>query len=164
MMSKLSSSCFKVISNSRDDITHLGIWKLVGLQNGSSFNVTNLGCNNLNNVMCMLCSRTFSLLLMCKPSKIDAYIYNWCKYIQHVHLLSSLLQNASSSNNAMSKIGRCTLWSMDHHKAWSTTWGHYSGESIYLFCVACHNLCKISKEKISNQFCLNKLFVSLYVP
>jgi hypothetical protein len=164
MMSKLSSSCFKVISNSRDDITHLGIWKLVGLQNGSSFNVANLVCNNFNNVIWMLCSRTSSLLLMCKSSKIDAYIYNWCKYIQHVYLLSSLLQNASSSNNAMSKIGGCTLRSMDHHRAWSTTWGHYSGEPIYLFCVACYNLCKINIEKISNQLCLNKLFVSLYIP
>jgi hypothetical protein len=50
-MSKLSSPWFKVIGNFKDDITHLGIWKLVGLQNGSSFNVANLGCNDLNNVM-----------------------------------------------------------------------------------------------------------------
>lgn len=91
MMSKLSNSFFKVIGNSKDDITHLGIWKLVGLQNGSSFHVANLGCNNLNNIMWMLCSWTYSLLLMCKSSKIDAYIYNWCRYIQDVHLLSSLL-------------------------------------------------------------------------
>ncbi len=101
---------------------------------------------------------------MCKSSRINAYIYNWCRYIQHVHLLFSLLQSASNSNNAMSKNRQCTLWSMDHHRAWSTTWRHYSGESIYLFFVACYNLCRISKEKISNQnFWTHYLFYYMYL-
>jgi hypothetical protein len=82
---------WKVIGNFKNDITRLGIWKLIGLQNGNSFHVANLGCNNFNNIMWMLCSQTYCLFLMCKSSRIDAYIYNWCKYIQHVHLLSGLL-------------------------------------------------------------------------